>query len=176
MTNLLVTTTGARLRSRTRLYTLLLFALAIGATGCSARTPVRTGPPAPGHPPAAGGLSGTTWRLVEVRSNDDKTGVQRPDDPSKYTMALEDGGRVSMQLNCNRASGSWSATAVDVESGTFRFGPLAATRALCPPPSLDERIARDADFVRSYLRRDGRLYLNLMADGGTYVWEPTPRP
>jgi hypothetical protein len=78
-------------------------------------------------------------------------------------MALEDGGRVSMQLNCNRASGSWSATAVDVESGTFRFGPLAATRALCPPPSLDERIARDADFVRSYLRRDGRLYLNLMA-------------
>lgn len=165
-----------RLHPRKPLYVLLLVAFAVGVAGCSAHAPGGTKIPTPGEGPATGGLAGTSWRLVEVRSNDDKTGVQRPDDPAKYTMTLEDGGRVSMQLNCNRASGSWSATAADADGGTFRFGPLAATRALCPPPSLDERIARDADFVRSYLHRDGRLYLNLMADGGTYVWEPSPSP
>ena len=164
----------------------LLVVLAVTVAGCSSRVSGRAGPPvggsqgamsnpatseAPSH--TARGLAGTTWRLVEFRSNDDKTGVLRPDDSSKYTMMLEEGSRVSMRLNCNRASGTWTATA---ENGTFAFGPLAGTRALCPPPSLDERIARDADFVRSYLLRDGRLYLNLMADGGTYVWEPAQRP
>jgi hypothetical protein len=43
------------------------------------------------------------------------------------------------------------------------------TKMFCPPPSFDMQIARDAEYVRSYLLRDGRLYLNLMADGGTYV-------
>ncbi|HXV82180.1 MAG TPA: hypothetical protein VEG60_20090, partial [Candidatus Binatia bacterium] len=57
-------------------------------------------------------------------------------------------------------------------SGSFRIGPLAMTRAHCPPPSLDVRIAKDMEFVRSFIMKDGRLYLSLMADGGIYVWEP----
>jgi hypothetical protein len=46
------------------------------------------------------------------------------------------------------------------------------TRALCPPPSLDEQVTSQAQYVRSYLLRDGRLHLSLMADGGIHVWEP----
>ena len=42
------------------------------------------------------------------------------------------------------------------------------------PPSLDERIARDAGYVRSYVLRDDRLYLRLMADAGIWVWERRP--
>ncbi len=57
-------------------------------------------------------------------------------------------------------------------NGSFKFGPLATTKALCPPPSMDEQVASDAQYVRSYLLKDGRLYLSLMADGGIYVWEP----
>ena len=80
-----------------------------------------------------------------------------------------------MQLNCNRAMGTWSAApASDAISGTFRFGPLATTKALCPPPSMDERVARDAQWVRGYLLRDGMLHLSLMADAGIYSWEPVP--
>ena len=45
------------------------------------------------------------------------------------------------------------------------------TRAQCPQPSLDTLIARDAEYVRTYVLRGDRLYLNLMADGGNYVWE-----
>lgn len=120
-------------------------------------------------------LADTAWRLVEFQSMDDAIGIERPGDPSQYTMQLAADGSVSMRLNCNRASGSWSAEAgADGSSGSFGFNPLAMTRALCPPPSMDESLARQAGFIRSFLLRNGRLYLSLMADGGIYVWEPDP--
>jgi len=37
---------------------------------------------------------------------------------------------------------------------------------------MDEQIASQIQYIRSYLMKDGRLYLSLMADGGIYVWEP----
>lgn len=118
-------------------------------------------------------LAGTHWRLVEFQSMDDATGTVHPDDPSQYTMRLNRDGAVTMRLNCNSASGTWSADANNTStSGRFEFGPLAATRALCPPPSMDERIVAQAGYIRSYLLKNGRLYLSLMADGGVYVWEP----
>ena len=123
--------------------------------------------------PVKNTLAGTEWRLVEFQSMDDSIGTMRPDDPSLYTMNLLSGGTVKMKLNCNRASGPWSAEpAGDGKSGRFKFGPLAMTRALCPPPSMDEHIASNASYIRSYLLKDGRLYLSLMADAGIYVWEP----
>jgi heat shock protein HslJ len=124
----------------------------------------------PAHAPAAEPLAGTSWTLVEFRSSDDAIGRIRPDDPNKYTMTLGADGRVAMNLNCNRGTGSWSATPTNAESGQFSLGPLAMTRALCPPSSMDERIARDAEFVRSYVRMGDQLFLSLMADGGIYIW------
>ena len=106
---------------------------------------------------------------------DDSVGTVRPEDPSRYTMRLNGDGTVSMRLDCNRATGTWSAEAgPDGTSGRFDVRSPRSTRALCPPPSLDERVAAQAPFVRSYLLKDGRLYLSLMADGGIFVWEPYP--
>ena len=120
-------------------------------------------------------LGGTRWRLVEIQSMDDAIGTTRPDDPSHYTLAFAEEGTVALRLDCNRGTARWSATpASSPESGQLRIGPIAATRALCPPPSLGDRIGRDMDYVRSYLVKDGRLHLSLMADGGIYVWEPDP--
>ena len=121
--------------------------------------------------PAA--LAGTEWRLVEFQSMDDAQGTERPSDPALYTMSLQGDGSVAMRLNCNRATGTWQAQAgPEGASGQFTFGPLAATRALCPPPSMDERVTSQASYVRGYLLKDGKLYLSLMADGGILVWEP----
>jgi heat shock protein HslJ len=118
-------------------------------------------------------LANTQWRLVEFQSMDDATGTVRPRDPSLYTLSLNGDGTVTMKLNCNRAKGAWSAEASrDATNGRFAFGPLAMTRAHCPPPSMDETIAAQAQFIRTYLLKDGRLYLSLMADGGIYAWEP----
>lgn len=118
-------------------------------------------------------LAGTTWRLVEIQSMDDAVGTKTPEDRSRFTMRLNADGTVNMALDCNRAKGTWTAEpSADPWSGRFEFGPLATTRALCPPPRLDEEITRQAPYVRGYLLKNGRLYLSLMADGGIYGWEP----
>ena len=118
-------------------------------------------------------LNGTHWQLVEFQSMDDATGILRPKDPTLYTMNLNSDGTVNMKLNCNRAHGNWSFNpSSNGDSGQFTFGPLAVTRAMCLPPSMDGHIVAQAQYIRSYLLKDGRLYLSLMADGGIYVWEP----
>jgi len=129
--------------------------------------------PAAAPPASQSLLADTEWRLVEIQSMDDATGTKRPDDPSRYTMRLNADGTVNMHLNCNRANGTWRiAPSADPTNGRFEFGPLATTKALCPPPSLDEEVASQAAYVRGYLLKDGRLYLSLLADGGIYAWEP----
>lgn len=120
-------------------------------------------------------LAGSRWRLLELQSMDDSIGTVEPDDPARYTLALGTDGKVSMQLDCNRGSGTWkSVPSSDGASGSFELGPMAMTRAMCPRGSLDTRIAREMGYVRSYVLKDGRLHLSLMADGGIQVWEPDP--
>ena len=124
---------------------------------------------------SANPLLDTSWRLVHFQSMDDAIGTVHPDDPSLYTMRLNRDGSVNMRLNCNRANGDWSAEpSASGDSGRFEFGPLQATRALCPPPSMDEGIVAQAGYIRSFLLKDGRLHLSLMADAGIYAWEPDP--
>ena len=43
---------------------------------------------------------------------------------------------------------------------------------MCPPRSLYDRIVKDWTFVRSYVIKDGHLFLSLMADSGIYEFEP----
>ena len=58
---------------------------------------------APQTPP----LQGTSWQLVGIQSMDDVQGLRRPGDASRYTLSLQADGRAVLQLDCNRASGSW---------------------------------------------------------------------
>lgn len=118
-------------------------------------------------------LAGTQWRLVEFQSMDNAKGVQRPRDASRYTMQLNADGTVHIRLDCNSANGTWKLKAsADPSNGSFEFGPLATTMALCPPPGMDQLVASQAQWIRGYLLKDGKLYLSLMADGGIFVWEP----
>lgn len=161
--------------SMVRWRTVVLAALLCCAStqSCVSNSPTEKRDLRAADPSTAERLAGTKWRLVEIQSMDDAIGTVRPSDRNLYTLDLNVDGRAAMRLNCNRGVGPWSAKPVgNGADGSFTIGPLAMTRALCPPPSLDERIARDMNFVRSFLLRDGRLYLSLMADGGIYVWEP----
>lgn len=150
------------------------FACGAGEPGASESPEAETTQAIEPQPAAAAqfSLAGTSWRLVEFQSMDDAIGTLRPESGAPYTMSLGSDGTASMTLDCNRATGPWSAEPASDESGAFRIGPLATTRAMCLPPSLDQRISRDMQYVRSYLHRDGRLNLSLMADAGIYVWEP----
>ena len=79
-------------------------------------------------------------------------------------------GSVSMRVDCNRGRGTWKSP----EPGQLTFGPMALTRAMCPPGSLHHRIVKDMPSVRSYVLKDGHLFLSLMAAGGIYEFEPMP--
>ena len=94
--------------------------------------------------------------------------VLRPHDSNRYILAFGADGVVSARIDCNRGRGSWRSAG----PGQVEFGPMALTRALCPPGSLHDQIVRQWDYVRSYVVRDGHLFLSLMADGGIYEFEP----
>ena len=113
-----------------------------------------------------GGIGGTSWQLVKFQGGDGTVLV--PDDKAKYTVAFAGDGNVSVRFDCNRGRGAWILTGPN----QLRFGPLALTRAMCPSGSLHDHLARQWPFVRSYTLKDGHLFLSLMADGGSYEFEP----
>jgi heat shock protein HslJ/uncharacterized lipoprotein NlpE involved in copper resistance len=116
---------------------------------------------------ATGDLGGTSWQLVKFQGSDEH--VLTPDDGSKYTMAFDKSGGVSVRIDCNRGHGEWTSTGAN----QVQFGPLALTRAMCPSAPLNDRVVKDWQYFRSYLIKDGHLFLSLMADGGTYEYEAT---
>jgi para-nitrobenzyl esterase len=119
--------------------------------------------PPPGAPSS---LGGTSWRLVKFQGSDDTT--LTPDDKAKYTIAFNQDGSLTTRIDCNRGRGTWKSSG----PGQVELGPLALTRAMCPPGSLHDRIVKHWGFVRSYVIQGGHLYLSLMADGGIYELEP----
>jgi para-nitrobenzyl esterase len=122
-----------------------------------------TGPVTPAPTP---GLAGTSWQLVRFEGGDDT--VLTPDDKAKYTLQFEGEGRVSVRFDCNRGRGTWTSAA----PGQLEFGPVALTRAMCPPGSLHDRLVTHWPYIRSYVLKDGHLFLSLQADGGIYEFEP----
>jgi heat shock protein HslJ len=113
-----------------------------------------------------GDLGGTFWRLVQFEGGDGTT--LKPDEPAKYTIAFGTDGRLSARIDCNRGTSTWKSSA----PSHLELGPLALTRAMCPPGSLHNQIVKQWPYVRSYVMKDGHLFVSLMADGGIYEFEP----
>lgn len=128
------------------------------------------GQPSAAAPAPAPELAGTSWQLVRFQGSDDAT--LTPDDRAKYTIAFAPGGQLSVRVDCNRGRGTWKSSGAN----RIELGPLALTRAMCPPGSLHDHIVRQWGNIRSYVLRDGHLFLALMADGGTYELEPADAP
>lgn len=110
-------------------------------------------------------LAGTSWALVRIASMDDSELL--PAEGTAYTITFAADGRASMQVDCNRGAGPWESAA----PGELTFGPLALTRAMCPPGSIHDQFVGQLAYVRSYVLRDGKLYLATMADGAIIEFE-----
>ncbi|NOT25650.1 MAG: META domain-containing protein [Acidobacteria bacterium] len=139
-----------------------VFAAAGTAAACHSASPLE----GPSPLPAISGLNGTSWQLVRFIGGDDT--VLLPRAGAAYTVEFGSGGELSARVDCNRGRGSWQSSGPN----QLQFGPLALTRALCPDQTLHDQIIRQWDFVRSYVLKDRRLFLSLMADGGVYEFEP----
>jgi len=131
-------------------------------------TPATTPPASAAGSQAAGVLEGTSWRLVQIQFSDGT--VRSAVDRSRYTIGFGANGVLNVRFDCNRGSGRWTSAA----PGNLEFGDLALTRAMCPMGSLYDDLVRQWPYVRSYLIKDGRLHLSLMADGGVLEFEPAP--
>ena len=145
--------------------------VAIPGTG-SAEQPVASTANAAAALPttSTGALNGTSWQLVRFTGGDGARLV--PDDGMKYTLQFGSDGHVAVRLDCNRGSGSWQ----EPSAGMLELGPMAMTRAACPPGSMHDQIVRQWPYVRSYVIRDGHLFLALMADGGIYEFTALSAP
>lgn len=141
---------------RTNLIRALLLTLAVVAIASATAT----------LEPSASGLAGTSWQLVKFQGGDETTLV--PDDGLKYTIKFGSDGRVAVRVDCNRGGSTWSSSGVS----DLHFGSWSMTRAKCAPGSLHDRIVRDGPAVRSYVIKEGHLFLSGMAAGGFYELEP----
>jgi heat shock protein HslJ len=139
---------------------------AAGAVVAQFATPINAPGTGPATPAPTPGLAGTSWQLVRFEGGDDT--VLTPDDKAKYTLQFEGEGRVAVRFDCNRGRGTWTSAG----PGQLEFGPVALTRAMCPPGSLHDRLVTHWPHIRSFVLKDGHLFLSLQADGGIYEFEP----
>jgi heat shock protein HslJ len=113
-------------------------------------------------------LANTRWQLVAIQSMDDNT--YTPADSSEYTLAFQTDQSVAIRSDCNRMTGTWAFEG----ASQLTFHDMAGTVALCPGDSLDERYRAQFQWVRSYVLRDGHLFLATMADGSIIEFRPAP--
>ena len=119
--------------------------------------------------PPALQLAGTDWVLIEYGTGAGDSGMNEVP-PYDYTLTLASGGDAVFKLDCNRGRGSWEASP-EGNGGTLSFGPIASTRAMCPPGSIGQQLANDMAAVTAYSIYDGRLTMTLGSSGKTYVWD-----
>jgi heat shock protein HslJ len=124
----------------------------------------QTTPPNP-----TGTLADTSWQLVKFQGSDGTT--LTPDDRSRYTIEFGARGQLTARVDCYRGRGTWKSGGTN----QVQFGPLALTRAMCPTGSLHDHIVKQWGYIRSYVIKDGHLFLSLMADGGIYEFEPVTK-
>jgi heat shock protein HslJ len=103
---------------------------------------------------------GVTWQWVSLTTPVERLSV---DEPGRYTLRFEAGGRVALQADCNRGMGSYSVSA----DRHITFQPIALTRMMCPPGSMSDRFAREIGRATRYFLKESDLYLDLPVDSGT---------
>ncbi len=147
----------------TRLLVGLLSMLVLAACGQGNETgpapkedTAETATPAPDAPAE---LAHTAWQLVRIGQPDGT--VVTPDEPSSYTLAFEADGRATLLIDCNRGNGTWTSAA----PGRLAFGPIASTRAMCPPGSLHDAYLAQFERVTDYAIEDDHLFLRSGDDG-----------
>jgi para-nitrobenzyl esterase len=122
---------------------------------------------APPPPLAAAGdtmLTGTVWRWSQTATGSNST---KPDAPERYTLEFQPGGMVAVRADCNRGSGSYL-----LNGSALTFGPLAMTRAACPPGSRDTEFLRELAAVQGQRFNGDDLVLTL-SDSGSMTFVTT---
>ena len=101
-----------------------------------------------------GSLTGGEWQLTQIEG---RTFAATGD---SFTLNLSADNKVTGKGDCNRLTGTYTS---DRNKSTLSFGPMAATRMMCPNQANEDRFVRMLGEIDSY-KIDGRM-LMLFADG-----------
>jgi len=117
---------------------------------------------------ACGGKSeivGTTWQWEAFQDTADTNNITVAD-PENYTLTFNEDGTANIQADCNQMIWKYE---LDGSQLTFdATGP--STLAMCAEDSLDQKFLERLGYTATFVIEDGKLYLNLWADGGNLVF------
>jgi heat shock protein HslJ len=99
------------------------------------------------------------WQWVSLTTPTEQINVGSPE---RYTVQFGADRRLALRADCNRGAGSYSITS----DRQIKIGPLALTRAMCPPGSLGDRFVADLSQANFLFFRDGELYIELPVESG----------
>ena len=80
-------------------------------------------------------------------------------DPARYVVEFLDGGKLSIQADCNKGTGKWGGV-----SPALKVEAAVATRAACPAGSLGEKFTKLLSLAASF-EGDGRRLAILLKPG-----------
>ncbi len=107
----------------------------------------------------------TTWLWESTQTPVEKIEAAHPE---RYTIILQDEGKVQAQFDCNKGRGSYT-----ISRGRLSFTQFISTRMACSENSQDQLFIRDLQRVTSFFVDNGNLYLELPYDSGTMKFKAT---
>lgn len=110
-------------------------------------------------------LVGPTWqweKFVDVATGENNMDVKNPEN---YTVTFAADGTAAMKADCNVAAATYK---LDGSSLTIEVGPV--TLAACGADSLTDTFLINLTSAASFKLENGKLSVDLMADGGQMVF------
>lgn len=128
-------------------------------------TRTRSAPPPSVQSTPVGGTAspaGGVWQWGGLISAAEKITV---DNPERYTLELQTGGKALLRADCNRGTATWNS-----DGRAIGIKPGALTKAKCPAGSLDGRYLKALELAAGHRIRAGRLFLDLPGEGGSMMF------
>jgi len=104
-------------------------------------------------------LAAGPWHWVGTQTPVERIMVTSP---GNYTLEFLADSSLAAQIDCNRGHGKYH-----VDGKAIRLGPMAVTRMMCPPGSMDAEFGKELDAARVWFMNADTLMLDLFADSGT---------
>ena len=97
------------------------------------------------------------WRWIATVTS---TARVTCDNPDTYTLTFLPDSTVRLLIDCNRGSGPYRIDGHDIH-----IGPIATTRMMCPPGSMDAAFAANIDSVQNWSHNADTLQLEMKTGG-----------
>ena len=109
-------------------------------------------------------LTGQTWQWTSFTNHAEKVDIETPEN---YTVTFNADGTLNIKADCNLANADYTD-----EAGALQVKVGPSTLALCPGESRSEQFIQYLCSAARYFFQDGKLYIDLFADGGTMEFAP----